>query len=922
MLWTQRLWLKLQTLLRRDRVARRLDDEVQFHLDQQIAENLAAGMSAEEARGAALRAFGNTSVLKEETRETWGWMWLEQLLEDVRFGLRMLRKNPGFALAAVLTLALGIGANTATFTLAKAVLLDTLLVPHADQLRLLAWNQDERSVVHGTWGDFYSDGKGGIVTASFSYPVYEILRRNHSLGDLFAFNVEGGGFDRMTATIDGHAEMVTPEMVSGNYFAGLGISTELGRPIEPADDAMPGSGAVAVISDAFWMRRFGRSPSVIGKSVELNLTPVTIVGVAPHGFAGASRAQISTDVFLPLSMQPVVFPRGVARPFALLNDPAKWWVQIMGRRQAGVSEDRARASLAVALDQAVRATMTIPKDRTTPVLSLLPGDRGGLNYKARDLEQPVSILMALAALVLLLACVNIANLLSVRSAARRRELSLRLALGAGRARILWQMLTESLVLSLMGGGAGLLLGYLGRDSLSRLLSSGSGPAAFSSRFDWRVFGFTLALSVITGLIFGAATGWQVTRTSVNSALKDSGANITQGRREGLAGRLLVVVQVSLSVLLLVGAGLFVRTLGNLRSINPGFQPKGLLLFGISPPKQRYPAPKDIEVLHRLEERIAGLPGVEAATLSGQALLAGSRAGDEFLPDGQPARLANERQALSNFVGRSFLETMKIPLVAGRNFDLRDTATSPKVAIVNQALARKFFRGMNPVGETFRLKENESDRYQIIGVSADSRYGWLREDPPPTFYTLFEQERTAFDGMTFEVRTRGDAGGVLRAIRSAVQSVDKDLPLIDVRTQTQQIDATIGPERIFATVTSGFGVLALVLASVGIYGVMAYTVARRVKEIGVLMALGARRPDILKLILGQGMRLTVAGVALGMAGAFSLSRLLAAMLYGITAADPVTYTAVGLVLLLVSSAACYIPARRAMRVDPMVALRHE
>jgi predicted permease len=923
-----RIRMRARSLVRRDAIDRELDEELRYHVEMKTEENIAKGMTRKEARRAALVEAGGIDQAKERCRETRGIRWMEDLVQDLRFALRMFRKNPGFTAIAVASLALGIGANTATFTLAKAVLLDTLPVSHADELRLLAWTQDQRSAVRGTWGDFYSDDSGGQVTASFSYPVYQQLRQNKSLGDLVAFNVEGGGFDRMTATIDGHAETVIPELVSGNYFQALEVGVQTGRAIEPVDDGTPGSGAVAVISDAFWTRRFGRSPSVVGKSVDLNLTPFTIIGVAPPGFAGASHAQVSSDVFLPLSMQPVIFPREEkSRAFnpsgdaSLLDNPKRWWVQIMGRVQPDVSEQAARASLDVTVNQAVRATMTVSEGQTTPALKLLPGSRGGLNYAAHDLERPIALLLSLAGLVLLVACANIANLLLVRSAGRRRELSMRLTLGAGRARLMRQVLTESLMLSLFGGTAGLLLGYFGRDVMSALLSTAWGPSEYGSRFDWRVFAFTLTISVATGLCFGLGPAWQASRTSVNTALKEGAANVAQGGR-GLAGKALVVAQVSLCVLLLVAAGLFVRTLANLRSVNPGIQANGLLLFGISPPKQRYPAPKDIEVLHELEQRIEAVPGVVSVTLSGQPLIANSTAGGGFFPDDQPAKSPNENQALSNFVGANFFATMRMPLLSGRGFSSTDTATSPKVAIVNQTLARKFFAGMNPVGETFRRSQADDERYEIIGVSADAKYGRIREDPRPIFYTLFLQEKTAFDGMTFEVRTQGDPLSSAGVVRSAVQSVDHDLPLIDVRTQVEQIDATIAPERIFATVTSGFGILALTLASIGVYGVMAYTVARRINEIGVRMALGAQRSDILRLIFAQGMLLTVCGLVLGLAGAFGLARLLAAMLYGITPADPATYAGVSALLLVVSFVACYAPARRAMRVDPMVALRHQ
>jgi len=691
------------------------------------------GMCQKEAVSAARRQFGNITLLQQHQREARSFQSLAVLLQDVRYGLRMLGKSPGFTAIAVASLALGIGANTTIFTLAKAALFDTLSVPHADQLRLLSILQDRRSVVQHNWGDFYTDAKGRTVVASFSYPVYqELHRRDHTLGDLFAF-VDTGQFDHLAATIDGHAEVVTAELVSGNFFQGMSVGTVLGRPIEPADDATPGSSPVAVISEAFWERRFGRSPSAIGKTIDLNLTPVTIIGVAPKGFTGASHVQASQDLFLPLSMQPVILAR---EDGSLLSNSDIWWIQVMGRLRPDISEESARASLTVSLDQAIRSTMTVPKDRTLPPLFLLPGNRGW-NYAARELERPVPLLVSLAGLVLLLACANVANLLLGRASSRHREMSVRLALGAGKTRILRQMLTESLMLSTLGGGAGLLLGYLGRNVLPRLLSSSWGSTTLATHFDWRVFLFTLSICVVTGLGFGVGPAWQATRTTLNSGLKDGGMTVTH-RRKGLAGKALVIFQVSLCMLLLVGAGLFVRTLANLDALDPGFRKEGLLLFAIDPSARRYPAPKNIEVLHQLEGRVAALPGVESVTLSSEPLLAQSRSSRDFVPDGSSRNAGRDQGALFNSVGQSSFATMGIPIRYGRSFDFRDTPSSPKVAIINQASARREFTGTDPVGRTFTTKGG--DRHEIVRVCADAKYGWLRSDPSPTFYVLYTQEK--------------------------------------------------------------------------------------------------------------------------------------------------------------------------------------
>jgi predicted permease len=912
-----RSWLKWMVKPRR--LENEMEAEVRFHLESYAADLVRNGVSEPEAMRRARIEFGGVESHKDAMRASLGQRFWSELLVDVRYGGRMLRKNPGFAAIAVASLALGIGANTAIFTLAKAALLDTLSVPHPDQLRLLTWTQDDRSLVSSIWGDFYPDGNGHSVVASFSYPVYQQLRRNHALGDLFAFKEVIVGRGRLTATIDDQPTTVTGELVSGNYFAGFGVGTVVGRPIEPADDVATGA-PVAVISNAFWERSFGRSPTVIGKTIKLNLIPVTIVGVAPPGFTGASHVEVSPDLFLPLSTQPVIVPRETG---SILTDPEIWWVQVMGRLQPGISESAARASLAVTLDQAVRATMTVPKDATLPPLSLSPGARGWLSYEDRQLEQPSSILLVLAGLVLLLACANIANLLLARSAARQREMSVRIALGASKARIVRQLLTESLMLSMLGGIAGLALGYAGRDAIPRLLLSKWGSEQFASRFDWRVFAFTMAISALSGLLFGVGPAWQATRAIVNAGLKDSAGTATR-RSKGFAGKTLVIVQVSLCMLLLVGAGLFVRTLANLNSIDTGFRPKGILLFAISPPKQRYPAPKNVEVLHQIEESIASLPGVKSVALSADPLLAQTASNDGFfpdnLPDGQPPKAGREQFTLLNSVGQNFFATMGIPVLYGRAFDFRDTPTSPKVAIINRALARKEFAGINPVGKTFTT--DEKDRYEIIGVSADAKYADLRDDPPPTFYVLYLQQKDDRDDMTFEVRTSGDPAGLVGAIRAVVQSVDKDLPLIDVRTQSEQIRSSLAPERIFATLAAGFGALALILASIGVYGIMAQTVARRVNEIGVRMALGAPARQVLVMILRETSWLSVIGIGAGLGAALLLTRFLSSMLFGLKPTDPLTLTFAAVLLFAIAMLAGWGPARRASLIQPMQALRHE
>jgi predicted permease len=911
-----RLLSRLKALFRQERANREFAEEVEAHLALLTDQFVRQGMTPSEADFAARRQFGNAALREQQQREARSYLWFGTVLQDIRYGMHMLAKSPALTAIALTSLALGVGANAAIFTLAKAALIDTLSVPHPKNLKLLAYVQDERSVVRNDWGNFYSDPQGRTVIASFSWPAYlELRRTSNSLGNLFAF-VDLSQFEHLSATIDGHAEVVNAELVSGNFFQSIGIGTVLGRGIEPADDSVPGSGAVAVISDAYWKQRFEGSSAVIGKRINVNLTPVTIIGVAPPGFTGASHVQTAQDLFLPISMQPLIFPQPTG---SLLNDANIWWVQVMVRLKPEISETAARASLALSLNQAIRATMLVPEDRSIPQLILLPGGRGW-NYAAQELEHPMPLLLALAGLILLLACVNVATLLLARFSSRQREISVRIAIGAGRMRVVRQMLTESLCLAMLGGTAGLLLGYVGRNLLPRLFSTSWGPGELHTSFDWGVFWFALAISVLTGLGFGVGPAWQAARTSVNAGLKEGGLTMTR-RRNGLGGKVLVVVQVSLCMLLLISAGLFVRTLINLQALNPGFNKMGLLLFAIEPPAQRYPAPKNVELLQRLEDRIGSVPGVESVTLSREALLAQSGSNSDFITEGQTKVIGREQPVSFNSVGHTFFATMGIPILYGRAFDAGDTSASPKVAIISRALANKKFAGRNPVGESFRM-EQEGEPFRIVGVSANTKYAWIREDPPPTFYVLYTQEANVRRSMTFEIRTRGNPKDFVNAIRKVVESVDKDLPLIDVRTQQEQIDAVLAPERSFAMVTAGFGVLGLLLATVGVYGVISAGVAQRWNEIGVRMALGATTDQVLRMVLGEAMVLAMAGIGTGLCAALLLKRFLSSMLFGLKPMDGLTLAGATLLLSSAALLAGWAPARKASRVQPVQVLRHE
>ncbi|MDQ2840096.1 MAG: ADOP family duplicated permease, partial [Acidobacteriota bacterium] len=532
-------------------------------------------------------------------------------------------------------------------------------------------------------------------------------------------------------------------------------------------------------------------------------------------------------------------------------------------------------------------------------------------------SKPVFVLLSLVGLVLLIACSNLANLLLARATARQREISVRLALGAGRWRIIRQMLTEGLVLAILGGSVGLLLGFWMRNGIPRLLAKSWAPSPFEAQFDSRVLLITIGVTLLTGILFSLAPAWKSTRVPVNAALKD-GARSTMGLSNLFAGKSLVVLQICLSLLLLVGAGLFIRTLANLKSADLGFHPERILLFTVDPPRTRYAGEKKKALFLQLEERIQAIPGIQSATLSQDALVADNTSTTRFTTPGRGPRPGEADKAWINWVGDHFFETMGIPILYGRPLGAGDRANSPLVGVVNQQFARSFFPGVNPLGKAV---VNGNNTYQIVGICGDARFDQIRSPVPPTFYAAFTQARD-LGNMTFELKTAASEGSILRSVREIIHSVDKDLPIFDVRTQTEQIDATLSRERLFAALASGFGLLALILASVGIYGVMAYAVARRTSEIGVRMALGAQRYQILRMILREAAFLAAAGISIGLLASVGLMRYIRGMLYGLTPFDPLTLCGAVLLLLLVVLAAGWLPATRASRLDPMVALRHE
>jgi len=915
-----RSWVR--AIAQRNRLEEEMEAELACHLEHLTADLVREGYAPEEAARRARIALGAMTVSKEGMRASLGLRWWDALWADLRFGVRILRKSPGFTAVATLSLALAIGANTTIFSLAKQILYERLYVPHAVDLRLLSWTgTEEHVVVHSIWGDYDHLPGGRVTSTSFSYPAFVELRaENRVLGDLFAFKVT-----RMNATIRGEAQRVETEMVSGNYYEELGVRPQLGRAIQASDNAA-GQSAVAVISDGLWQRQFGRSNAVLGQTIKLNDKPLTIVGVNPRGFTGAKNVQQSSDVFIPLAMQPLVDPQ--SKSGSLLNNPGEWWVNVMGRARAGVSDAEAQSVLDGQLGALVRGTMPVKSGEDLPRMDLRDGSRG-LFETRNSFAQPMTVLMTLVGFVLLLACANIANLMLARGAQRQREMSVRLALGAGRARVLRQMLVESLMLAGVGGVGGILVGYAGQNAIPKLIENAWERTEFHAHFDWMVFGFTAGVTILTGLLFGLAPALAASRAEVSHGLKGSSQSTTR-RRKGMGGKALVGFQIALSTLLVIGAGLFLRTLAALNGINVGFRTDHLLLVEINPPGTRYPAGKDVALHQQLESAMAAVPGVDSVTGALEPYVSDDTSKTNFLPQGESFSPEKGQAEYYNLVGTRFFETLGVPIVAGRAFGEQDTATSQRVGIINESLVRSRFPGQNPIGKTFETDRHDADKRSgmlgrdgilIVGICGDTRYANLRNDPPPEFILPYVQQ-TEMGGMTYEIRTRMKPEALLPALRRVVQQVDPDLPLVNVRTQDQQIEADLQQERLFVTLTSGFGVSALALACVGIYGIMAYSVANRTNEIGIRLALGAQPGQVRGMILRESTWLAVAGIGAGVGAALGLARLVKSMLYGIEPWDPATMIGGVLILLAVALAASWLPARRAAGVQPMEALRHE
>jgi predicted permease len=831
--------------------------------------------------------------------------------QDLRFAFRMMRKNPGFTLIAILTLALGIGANTALFSVVDAVLLRELPVSRPEQLVLFRWLGGQR-VVRGFLGVRETDAATGLQTStSISYPAFERFRdQNQTLASVFAFASLG----RLNLNADGQAELVHWQAVSGSYFAGLGVPPVLGRMLTNEDDKA-GAEPAAVISYRYWQRRFNSDPAVIGKVVYLSGAAFTIAGVTPREFLGTFDVGSAPNITVPIALLALVSPDGAQRQRSASN----WWLSIMGRLKPGVSAAQAQAELTAILQ---RHVLELPNDageqRTAPQIRLDSGSQG-LMYAREVFSSQLAILMAIVGLVLLIACINLANLLLARAANRQKELAVRASLGASRIRLVQQLLTESVLLAVLGGALGLLFADWGKDVLLALLTANWNEFVVDLRLDWRVLGFTAVVSALTGILFSLVPALRATRIELTPMLKENPGS--DGPVRSRLSKALVVTQVAMSLLLLAGAGLFVRTLHNQNQIDAGFDRENLLIFQVHPRSSGYETARLADLYRQITERIAALPGVRAVSSSVDPLVAGSYSSPHIEVPGYTPRAGENMSVGLASVAPDFLATMGIPLLSGRELTPQDNQQAPKAAVVSQALAQRFFPDQNPLGR--RLNIWEMREVQIVGVARDAKYGDLRGAIRPVVYLPYLQNQPGPPaGLSFTVRTVGDSINVTAAIRQAVQSIDRNLPISNVGTQNEVIARMFAKERLFAGLSSFFGLLALALVCIGLYGVMSYTVARRTHEIGVRMALGAQSADVLRMVLGESLVLVLTGSLIGLAAAFATMRWIAGMLYLPIAIDPLTIALATLLLLAVAALSGWLPARRAARVDPLVALRQE
>lgn len=841
---------------------------------------------------------------------------MDSIWQDITFGARMLRKSPAFTAVAVLSLAIGIGANTVVFGFVDASLLRSLAVTNPHELVVLGWRTRAGTEMPdvSTWGWYLRDDNGDGLGSSYSLPAFEAIRdRNEVLSSTFAFADAG----RINVIVDNQAEHASGQYVSGNYYTALGVDPALGRLIV-ADDDRAAAGSVAVLSHGYWSRRFGESADVVGGTIRINNAPFTVIGVAPADFHGTLQVGDDPDVTVPLAHQSLV-----STSSRDMTRPVFWWLHLMGRMRDGVTMAAAESHLNALFQQSVEADLFadgVPEQYTLPEIDLRPGYQGMTEQRSR-MGLPLMIMGAVTGLVLVIACLNVANLLLARAGTRRREIAVRLSIGASRWRLVRQLLAESLVLSALAGTVGVVLATAGGE----LLFGAVAPADLyvaGVRTDARVLGFGLLVSLLTGVVFGLAPALRASRPNLTPALKE-GAVEASRRGGALWGlRSLLVVQVALSLLLLITAGLFVRTLANLEREATGFDVRGVAILSMDLGLNGYDGPRQLAFYEDLRRRLNALPGAVAATVTSHSPVSGRISFTTLKVAGYEPAEDERMSVFYNFVSPEFFETFGVPLLLGRTIGAQDRDGSPMVAVVNEAFVDRFFPDATPIGQRLGLgAEGDAGEYEIVGVAANVKYQRLADQQYPVAHVALAQHPDALRSMTIALRTGGDTTEAISAARRIVRQADPDIPLFDVRTLAEQQAQTLQLELVLARLSSALGVLALALASMGLYGVLSYSVDRRTREIGVRMALGARSMDVMRLVMHE-VRAVILGVVIGIAAALAVTGLLESQMYGLSTNDPITIVGATVALLLVAAAAAYVPARRAFTVDPIVALRSE
>lgn len=887
----------LRALFRKEQVDRELDEELRAYQEMAAEEKIKDGLSRKEALRAVRLERGSLEVSKEIVRSG-GWESLvETSWQDLRFAARSLRKSPGFTAIVILTLALGIGTTTAIFSVANALFERGLPVREPSRLLGLSFHQ-----------------RGNLGLRHFSYPDFEDLRKQASFfSEMFACRI---GLDGLKA--GDRADQIITSFVTGNYFTALGLKPAVGRLILPGEGGMPGSDPALVLGYSYWQERFGGDPSIVGKHVEINGRALTVVGVAPRGFRGLYGAAINVQAYLPVNMFSVE-----QRNEGWTTDRTSRSLYIMGRLEPSASPDQVQASLDVI---AGRLTQQYPKDWWDASIETYPVEAANTLYDPsrhpyRIAQLAGGLFLAMAGLVLLVACFNVANILLVRATAREHEMAVRAALGASRSRILRQLLSESALLGVLGGAAGLALGSAASTMLRSIHFRIGVPVRLEFPFDWRVFAFSLGCSVLAGIVVGIVPAARAARADPGKSLHESGRNISSGHH--YLRDALVVGQLAGSMVLLVVAGLFLRSFQEASRLELGFDPYHVLNLSLEPVQVGFDRDQGREFYKDLLTRARDLPGVQAASL------AFTFPGSEYSEDERvyvEGRLPPPGQGgptvADNSVSPRYFKTMGIPIVEGRGFEETDSQSAPRVAVVNQTMAREFWPDEDPIGRRFKLSSDSDTWIQIVGVVRDSRVQDLTGDVPPYFYLPLDQDYSQL--VTLQVRTTGPPESMTRDLEQQIHTLAPGLPVFGVQTMEQALN---GPNGFFhfwlgSALATALGLLGLLLAEVGVYGVMSYSASRRTHEIGIRVALGAEKINILQLVIGQGLRLTVIGMAIGIISALALTRFLASLLYGVKPTDPVTFVTVSLVLAGVALLACYIPARRAMCVDPLVALRYE